>query len=45
MIVLFFNSMQDLNFYNGSAYLDVKLQGKKFIHPFFHLFVSFFVRS
>ena len=40
-----FNSMQDVNFYNGSASLDVKLQGKSLIHPFFHLFVYFLVRS
>ena len=38
-----FNNMKDVNFYNGSASLDVKLQGKCFIHPLFHLFVSFFL--
>ena len=27
-----------MNFYNESASLDVKLQGKMFINPFFHLF-------
>ena len=34
--------MQDLTFFYESASLDVKLQDKKFIHPFFHLFVCFF---
>ena len=34
-----------MNFYNGSASSDVKLQGKRFIHPFFHLCVYFFVCS
>ena len=37
--------MQDLIFFYESASLDVKLQDKKFIHPFFHLFVCFFDRS
>ena len=31
--------MQDVNIYNGSASLDVKLKGQKFIPPFFYLFV------
>ena len=34
-----------MNFYDRSASLDVKLQGKMFINPVFHLFVCFFVRS
>ena len=35
--------MQDGNFCHRSASLDVKLHGKTFTHPFFHLlFVSLF---
>ena len=29
-------------FYNGPASLDLKIQGKGFIHPFFHLLICCF---
>ena len=41
-----FNSMQIINIYNGSA-LDVKVQGKSLINPFFfiYLFVSLYAHA